>query len=305
MILLGQETFESYKEIGTHPEFFYDLVNPFRIEALLEPGSFFNPWAGTIMVYAVWSMLLGLLLLWVYHRLNDASVFQNLAFSLIGFSVVLGLFFRTAFPHPAGLLLGTAFFLSLVVNLTTVIGVVAVQKLPYFGVDEKLVSDPATGSVRPYLLYVLAALMLMVPYFVSATMANFLYALVGQNSLYLWTVLLLLVGLAGFLGTLLLPWRLVPNQTILGGGPLKELSPIFSMPGPATRSEIVMVGLGTFVVYAGVLFLFKSVGQVTGADIMGLVLMSMMAFNIMRAEMNRAAKTQQPVVPPRPGAGRR
>lgn len=304
MILLGQETFESYKEIGTHPEFFYDLVNPFNIEALREPGSFFNPWAGSIMVYAVWAMLLGILLLWVYNRINHATVFQSLALTLIGLSVVLAAFFRTAFPHPAGLLLVTALFVSFVINLTTVIGVAAVQKLPYFGVDEKAISDPTTGAVRPYLLYVLAALMLLVPYFLSTTMANFLYALVGQNWLYLWLVLLLLIGLAGFLGTKLLPWRDVPGQTMLGGRPLQELSPIFSMPGPATRSEIVMVGLGMFVVYAGVLFLFKSIGQVTGADIMGLVLMSLMAFNIMRAEMNRAATTQQPQIPPRPGSRR-
>lgn len=307
MILLAQETFESYKEIGTHPEFFYDLVNPFNPEFLLEPGNFFNPWVASVTVYTVWGFLLGALLLWIYYRLNDASVFLNLGVTLLSFSVLLPLFFRKAFPHPGGLLLATLCFLSLVVNLTTVIGVAAVQKLPYFGVDEKALSDPKTGAVRPYLLYLLATVLLLVPYFSFRIVAWFLYALVGHSSLLAWTVLLLMIALAGYLGTLLLPWREVPGQTILGGGPLKELAPIFSMPGPATREEVVMVGLGTFVLYAGVLFMFKGFGSVSAADILGLVMMSLMAFNIMRAELDRSAKTQQKQSggPPRPGAGRR
>lgn len=73
---------------------------------------------------------------------------------------------------------------------------------------------------------------------------------------------------------------------------MRELAPIFSMPGPATRGEIMLVGIGAFVAYLVILFLFKS--QITGADMLGLFLVSTVALNIIRAELARSARSEVP-----------
>lgn len=292
MILLAQEqqTFEGYQALGAHYDFQYDLVNPYNIEALREPGHFFYPWVGSTTAWMVYCLLVGLLVLWVFFRVNDAAVFRNVGAALVGMGFTLGLFYRTAFPHPFGLLLATALSFLLVVNLNAVLAVAAVQKLPYFGLDDKLLLDPHDGSVRPPVLYVLGALLILGPYMALGPWRDFLFALCGHSDFLVWVALLALIALTGIAGYEEIPWKNLPNPTVLGGGSLRELAPIFSMPGPATRGEVVLVGVAICVGYGATLLLFK--GRISGADILGLFFLTTLAFNIIRAELNRAVLTE-------------
>ncbi len=71
---------------------------------------------------------------------------------------------------------------------------------------------------------------------------------------------------------------------------MKELAPIFSMPGAAARGEVMLVGMSSFVAYMAVIFLFKA--KVSGADLVGLFVVATLAFNIIRAELARSARVE-------------
>lgn len=298
MILLAQEqTFAGYKAIGAHMDFEYDLVNPFSLEMLMyEPNHFFYPWVGQTLFFATWCILLGLLLVWLYVRVNDASVFLNLGLSSLGMGLTLATFFRTAFPNPGGLLLMTVFFFLMLMNMSVVLAVAAVQKLPFFGVDEKKLSNPEDGSVRPYIVYIIAAVLTLPTYFISGSASLFLFALSGHKPDMVKLVLVGMIALAGLLGNQFLPWRVRHDQAILGGTYMKELAPIFSMHGPASRGEVVLVGVATCVIYGAVLLIAQ--GRLTGADMIGLAFMSALALNIIRAELARSAAVEAPVQRP-------
>ena len=289
MILLAQETFESYQQIATHEVLRGSLVNPFNPDGLLQPGSFFYPYVGQTWEWTFLCLLLGGVVLWIYHRVNDAPLFQNLGYSLIALAVVILTFFRTAFPHPFGFVLGGLCLLAVLANVTAILGVAAVQKLPYFGLDEKFLTNPDDGEIRPYVMYAVAALVVAVPYWMVKILDRFLFALSGNNDLLVYVVLAGAVVVAGMVGNDMLPWRILRDHPILGGGFMKELAKIFSMPGPATRGEVVLVGIFTCLAYASTIFVFKT-GGVAGTDMIGMILVATVTLNIVRAELARSAK---------------
>jgi len=233
-------------------------------------------------------LMMGLVVLWVYRRVNDASLFLNISVSLFALGAVNLLFFRTAFPHVLGLLGVAVSLFFVLVNLCTILCVASVQKLPYFGLDEKVLSDPQDGSVRPWVMYVVAALVVAIPLKMEQDLWRFLSAMTDNLVFVTLVVVAGVIVLTGMVGNQLLPWRVLTEHPILGGGFMRELAPIYTMPGPATRGEIMLVGMSTFVAYLAVVFVFKE--KVSGADFFGLFVVATLAFNIIRAELARSAK---------------
>jgi len=292
MLFLAQETFEGYKQIAVHDSIASRLVNPFDPGQFLQPGSFFYPYVANTPENFLICLLMGILVLWVHRRVNDTSLFQNIAIGLFGLGLVLLAFFRTAFPTVLGLLALLTCLYVVVLNFAVVVCVAAVQKLPYFGLDEKVLSDPRDGSIRPWLPYAVAGLLVLGPYWMVDDLSRVLLSLCGNIPFLAWVVLAGMVTLVGLVGNKILPWRVLTDHPILGGGYMRELAPIFSMPGPATRGEVMLIGIGGFVAYLVILFLFK--GQVTGADMLGLFLVATVALNIIRAELARSARVEVP-----------
>lgn len=302
MIFLAQNqnSYSAYQDILVHPEFGYVGDNPYLPANLLEIGRFFVPFSDSVWWFFIGAMVMGVLFLWVYRRVNDTEVFEHTGWTLVAFAMVMLIFFRGPFPNWFGMLLLTYLTLAVLVNLVTILAVAAVQKLPYMGVDEKLLADPRDGSVKPHVLYGLAVLIILgvylfiPPYGDVARAALQYWPVQGSGTLLMWGIVLpSFIFLTGFLALHHLPWRLVPGQTVLGGGPLRELAPIFRMDGPAPRGEVVLVALATFLIFASSLFLLKGAGQVSGADVAGLMFMSALAFTIMRAELNRSKMNEQ------------
>jgi len=291
-LFLAQETFEGYQGIAVHESIVSRLVNPFDPAQFLQPGSFFYPFVANTTENFLLCLLFGLLVLWVHRRVNDTPLFQNIALGLFGVGLVLLAFFRTAFPSTLGMLALATCLYAVVLNFTVVVCVAAVQKLPYFGLDEKVLSDPRDGSVRPWLPYAVAALLVLGPYWMIDDLSRVLLSMSGNIAFLAWVVLAGMITLVGMVGNEILPWRVLTDHPILGGGYMRELAPIFSMPGPATRGEVMLIGIGGFVAYLVILFLFKS--QVTGADMLGLFLVATVALNIIRAELARSARSEVP-----------
>ncbi len=286
MIFLAQETFEAYKGIAGHPSM--SLDNPFEPNRLLQQGNFFYPFAGHTLENTVMCLLAALVVLWVYHRVNNAPLFLNISVSLFALGAVNLVFFRTAFPQALGLVGAGVSLFFVMVNLCAILCVASVQKLPYFGLDEKVLSDPGDGSVRPWVMFVMAALVVLTPFKMVEDLWRFLSAMTDNIAFLAYVVVAGVIVLAGMVGNQLLPWRVLTEHPILGGGFMRELAPIFSMPGPATRGEVMLVGMTTFVAYLAVVFLFKE--KVSGADLFGLFVVATLAFNIIRAELARSAK---------------
>ena len=134
--------------------------------------------------------------------------------------------------------------------------------------------------------------MVLVPYRMVGDLHQLLLSMCGEIHFLAWVVLAGIVTLIGMVGNKILPWRVLTDHPILGGGYMRELAPIFSMPGPATRGEVMLVGIGGFVAYLAILFLFKA--HVTGADMLGLFMVATVALNIIRAELARSARVEVP-----------
>ncbi len=214
MIFLAQETFEAYKGIAGHPSL--SLDNPFDPALLLKPGHFFYPFVANTLENTIMCVLLGLLVLWVYRRVNDAPLFLNIAISLFGLGAVLLLFYRTAFPNVLGMVAAGICLFCVLVNLSAILCVSSVQKLPYFGLDEKVLSDPGDGSVRPWVMYVVAAVLVLLPLKMVEDLGRFLYAMTDNLAFLSYVVVAGVIVLAGMVGNQLLPWRVLTDHPILG-----------------------------------------------------------------------------------------
>lgn len=285
MLLFAQDSFESYKQLATDCIVSYKLENPFDFQYLRQPGSYFYPWCDKNLEMSIWCILIALLLFWISSRVNSSSVYRNLAWSVALFAGVLFAAFGSGFPNAGLVFVAFGLVCAIAVNLTTMLGVAAVQKLPYFGVPEQHLTYPHDGSVKRWVMYVSAAVVVLLPYFAFGAVFQYFAALVNHN----WNIVYLTMGLVIVMSAIwaesLLPWMVLRDHPILGGGFMRELSPIFMMTGVASRTEVVVVALMSVVAHICVALILN--GSISPADFVGLFIMVTIGFAIIRAEMGR------------------
>lgn len=271
------------------------LDEELTIGLLRVKGQFFNPWYHDALIYAAWSLMLGILLLWFYYRANDASVFGNLGFLWVAQAVVLAAFFTNKYPLTFGMLLEGAVVLGILCNLNTLVAVAVVQKISYFGVEETYITEE-DGSVRRSYLYAQAVLLLFLCHLLFSGPAAFWHASLRHNHILYWVSFFLAAAMMGTWSYRTLPWKPLGEVAILGEErPPMELQQIFRMPGPASRAEVVLVSLTVFLVYTAVLFVAKKDHH--PSDYLALVAISLIAFNIIRAELFRSAEVEELELP--------
>jgi hypothetical protein len=255
---------------------------------MTDPGQFFNPWYPQALMIACWSGLVGLLLLWVHYRVNNAQVWRNLGYGFLAHGLVQLLFFRSKFPLLPGVVLEMAVLFVILTNLAVLIAVLAMEKLPYLGVEEKYLQK-GDGTPRPEFLYGLTAAVFILPAFFLKAPYYFFRAALGHSSFFYWLFVLAAAGAGGWWSFHLLPWKKLGEVALLGEDrPPMELEKVFAVTGPATRAEVVVMALGAFLGYAAFFFIFQGDKKRQAADYLGLILMSAIAFQIIHAELMRS-----------------
>ncbi len=280
------QTFESYKEIACE-RMASRIDNPYAI-AQLKAGSYFFPWPDERWIFALWCAILAVMMLWLYFRVNETNLYRNLGVCFAGLSLTSMVFFGSAFPHPGGLFIAAVFIAGIMVNLSCVLAVAFVYKLPYYlGVKEDALSDSSTGQIKIIPFGIAAFIVVLLPYFFSGNMYYYVKQLFDGNLLWLYLVFVAMFLLAVVWGRIIVPLEDIENPVLGGDAKIKYVRPIFNHTGPSDRTEVIGIGLALCVVYGIVMLLFK--GGISSTDIMGLLIIIALAVGIVHGEVMKSA----------------
>ena len=289
-LFLAQDTYEAYRQLSRHPMMKYHFSNPFFITLLDLDGYCFFPWPDVGLPLALWCFFIGAMALWIYKRINTGAVYCLLGMGFLGFSIAMGGFFRSGFPHHYGVTLAyfsLAFIFGGFASMGTMI---AVDKLPNFGIKENALLHSVTGFPKRYISYVIGTVLVAavcIPLLLCTEIGNFVLAEFNHdNDLFMMTSAGFVL-LVGTLGNLALPWKTMYDRPLLGGGYMQALQPIFTLNGPATHSEMMYSIIGACAFFSIMEFCVK--GSFSAADFIGLLLIAGIGFSIINAEIHRGA----------------
>lgn len=292
--LLAQETFESYKAICTFPRLRYILTNPYRPEYINQPGYCFFSWPDKVESLGIWLIFLGVLLLWIYKRINVAKVYACMGTGLLGLGLSLMMGFQCAFPHVVYLLisyLSLGFFVAGIAGMLTV---VLSNKLPYYGVKEKYLISSATGLPQRYLTFIIGSVILAIAWKFSFSVGDFVFAEFQHNSDIFYRCGALLIVLVGVLG-----YACIPIKTKYDGFSFNEeiityVEPLLRINGPAKRKELLYSMIGVCLLFFIVVTTVKQ--GIDSADFVGMMIISCICLAFVHAE-NSKSKDFSKVLP--------
>ena len=292
---LAQAAGEEYKNLAIHPDLQRSLVNPFDSSLLNEAGNYFWPFDSSVVNIGILLLFVAAFLFWCSYRVNKSYVYHILAWSaaILGLDFLLG--FRTPFPSMMSTLTAAVVLLALFIDLTVILTVVALRYLPYFGVEERMLTNIKDGSVTNGTMIATSVVSLLLSVFCLSPCRAYIVALFNHSVWLLWFMALLLVPLGALVARELLPWTILKEHPIPGGGYLKEITNIFIKDGDAQRSEIFGACLSLCVIFISSVWLFK--GEITSTDIFGIICIGFLCAVMVRAELNKSIKEDKtPVV---------
>jgi hypothetical protein len=249
----------------------------------------FNPWFDMIAAYAFSTFMLGLFCLWINRRINDSEVYNVLAYGLIVNGGVMLMFGRDPFPHPFFVLV---FFVSLffcVAAFVAILTVMAVQRLPGWGVAETYVHDPDDHTVRWYLPWIITVGLLVLFWLTASAPFMILDRVLGTS--LSWVLAVLFVCMVSVMGYGLLPMNYVRETALLGEtAPPKELDDIFVFSGQASAMERMTLPI-VAVAFWGVGVYFALHGFDMGtSDSTGAIFLLILGASILMTEYSRSKR---------------
>lgn len=292
---LAQAAGEEYKNLAIHPDLQRSLVNPFDSALLSEIGNYFWPFDSSVVNTGVLLLFVAAFLFWCSYRVNKSYVYHILAWSIavLGLDLLIG--FRTPFPGMLPTFIAAVTLLALFIDLTVILTVVALRYLPYFGVEERMLTHVKDGSVTNGTMIGASIVSLLLGSLCLSPCRCYIIALFNHSAWPIWIIAILLIPLGALVARELLPWTLLKEHPIPGGGYLKEITNIFIKDGDAQRSEIFGAGISLCIIFVSSVWLFK--GKITETDIFGIICIGFLCAIMIRAEFNKSVKEDKaPVV---------
>ncbi|MGM9991743.1 MAG: hypothetical protein ACI376_02695 [Candidatus Bruticola sp.] len=288
LFFLAQAAGQSYQDLAVHPSLQRSLVNPFDIDLLKEVGNYFWPFDSTSINVGVLLIFAAAFLFWCSVRVNKSYVYHILSWSVAILGLDLLAFFRTPFPSLSAVMIAAAALLAIYIDLTIILTVAAIRYLPYFGIEERMLTHIKDGSVTNYTMTGAALVSLGIMWLSVSSSFIYLTALFNHSSWPLWVISILLVPLGAIVARELLPWTFLKEHPIPGGGYLREITNIFIKDGDAERKEIIAAGVSLCVVFICLMWLFR--GKITDTDIFGIICIGFLCVIMIRAELNKSIK---------------
>ncbi|MGM9997832.1 MAG: hypothetical protein ACI38Q_00280 [Candidatus Bruticola sp.] len=288
LFFLAQAAGKAYDELAAHPSMQRSLVNPFDIGLLKEAGNYFWPFDSAIINVGVLLIFAAAFLFWCSFRVNRSYVYHILSWSI----AILGLnflaFFRTPFPGLLAVMIAAFALLVIHIDLTIILTVAAIRYLPYVGIEERMLTHIKDGSVTNYTMAGASLASLGIMWLSLSCSRVYLTALFNHSSWPFWVISILLVPLGAIVARELLPWTLLKEHPLPGGGYLREITNIFIKDGDAERKEIIAAGVSLCVVFISLIWLFQ--GKITDTDIFGIICIGFLCVIMIRAELNKSIK---------------
>lgn len=292
---LAQAAGEEYKKLAIHPDLQRSLVNPFDLPLLDEAGNYFWPFDSSVVNIGILLLFVAAFLFWCSYRVNKSYVYHVLAWSaaVLGLDFLIG--FRTPFPGMMSILIAAAALLVLFIDLTIILTVAALRYLPYFGIEERMLTHIKDGSVTNGTMIATSIASLLLSAVGLYPCRAYIIALFNHNVWFLLIIAALLIPLGAIVAREFLPWTALKDHPIPGGGYLKEITNIFIKDGDAQRSEIFGAGISLCAIFISSVWLFK--GKITDTDIFGIISIGFLCAIMIRAELNKSIKEDKaPVV---------
>lgn len=291
---LGQETFEAYKLISKHPRIKFKMENPYRLTNLDKPDYCFFPWPDHMMSIGIWLIFVAIILFWVYRRINKSDVYAyaSLGCGGLGISFLMG--FTCAYPPPVFMLLAVVSLTIFLGSLSCFFTVLCVDKLPYFGINDKYLIDNENGFPLWYISYIISAIIVVFTWNLSFSGGKFFWACLGHNYTLVYLLLALMIAFGGVFGNAALPYITMYDRPLLGGGYAKILEPLLKKNGKASRSEVICAVILFCALYTIILGVFKE--ELTGDDYIGVISMACICMGILHGEIMRTSDNVKVVI---------
>ena len=288
---LALTEYEEYNELAVNYVLQSKWINPYDISLLLDRQGYFFPVNENFTTISIWMILAAILLFWFGLRVNRAHLYKFLAagLALLGLDFAFGM--HKVFPSVLALLTALAAVLFLLAGTVIFLTVLGVRYLPYFGVSEQWIMDLKSGDVTLKAMFVFSALSLTLFHFgFFKYFAVFIRATLGYSLVWYWLCAILLLVFGAYAAHAFLPWTLLEEHPVLGGGCLKEISNIFAMEGEADIKEVVTVGGSVCVLFVGLVLAIR--GSVSWADIFGFICMLAICLLLGRAIIHKQDKEE-------------
>lgn len=285
---LAQAAAEEYKSLAAHPSLQRSLVNPLDSALLNEVGNYFWPFDSSIVNIGVLLLFVAAFIFWCSYRVNKSYVYSALAWSaaILGLDFLIG--FRTPFPGMFSILLAAAVILVFFIDLTIILTVAALRYLTYFGIEERSLTHIKDGTVTNGTMLGTSTVGLLLTCSCLYPCRYYIFALFNHSSWPLWLMAVLLIPLGALVAREFLPWTLLKEHPLPGGGYLREITNIFIKDGDAQRSEIFGAGLSICIIFICSVWLFR--GKITDTDIFGIICIGFLCAVMVRAELNKSIK---------------
>lgn len=245
-----------------------------------------NPWYDRMAMMSFSLLAVGVLLMWIYRRVNDSRLYFQLSVTLLANGAFTLLFFRSPFPATLFYMVEATLAYLTFIYVTALLTTVLLKHLPDYGVEEKALFDPDTHVIRPWVVPGLSFILLVVLWFVfpgffileGFILGDFLPWLVLVGSLGLFTVAI----------SPLIPYHQVRETALLGeSAPPRELTDVLEATGPASRMEKIAAPVLCLTAWA-ILHMLAS-----GSGSLGyLFLFLLLGGSIARTEMSRARRAE-------------
>ncbi|MCL5038035.1 MAG: hypothetical protein M1269_13125 [Chloroflexi bacterium] len=254
-----------------------------------------SPWAGPIGVNIFLQILVvALLTLWIWYRVNDCKLYLFLGLLLIVQAVCILFFMHEPEAQRWAVLacLGLNFIIMLLTNtlLITILG----ARLPMIGMDDIYLFDRDKVRFNKIFTVIVSTAFVIVTILLFKNSYMLLHLLLPGFKYY--AAIILMIVIFAFLADYIAPWipEMVDDVAVVRARPRMVPLNALSVTGDVVRGEIIAIPLVGGIIWFALLFVGKAVR--TPLDWMGLIFFIIIAAIVIKGEWRKDVRITDEIV---------